>query len=599
MAKVNLKHSGAVIDQQIDRVIDGSVVVENTLSALDENSNKPVSGKGVAEAINAASNNLKARGYIYMGVATPTTTPDVSGGKVFYLAAQAGSYPNFDTTIASDMLTSLAWNGERWIAVRIADLVTPAEVEKAILDNTASEVTADGVTPVSGKAVYDALAPTSELAEKNKEDIGAILSSFGEQDFMYGVEWDTTNPATAMVRIGNSELHRTLPIHNMMRGCLLDDDGNVLEYLPRKSWVGQTLDGSKGQVMVEIPEHYRYFEEEGTIRRCKLSLYALPNYHKVPKMYISAYEATVQRSTTKLCSVVNTDADYRGGNNNSAWDGTYRTLLGRPATVISRTNFRNYARKRKSSTTEWNCQDYNAYKAVFWLYYVEYANRNCQLAFNAEKDANGYAQGGLGNGITTVSGTAWREYNGYYPFAPCGHTDELGNGSGEVAYEALKEDGSVWATVYANRYRGIENPFGHIWKWTDGINIKISPTEENGGDNTSKVFVADNPANYNDTGYDGYAVQGLEARTEGYVRQLVFGEQGDIMPAVAGGSSTTYWADYHYTNIPTSEALRGVLFGGNASNGASAGFGFAYSFYAPSAADAPIGSRLCFIPAKE
>ena len=291
---------------------------------------------------------------------------------------------------------------------------------------------------------------------------------------------------------------------------------------------------------------------------------------------------------------MNTDADYRGGNNNSAWDGTYRTLLGRPATVLSRTNFRSYARKRKSSTTEWNCQDYNAYKAVFWLYYVEYANRNCQLAFNAEKDANGYAQGGLGNGITNM--VSWDAYNSYYPFVPCGHTDELGNGSGEVAYEALKEDGSVWVTVYANRYRGIENPFGHIWKWTDGINIKISPTEENGGDNTSKVYVADNPANYKDTGYDGYAVQGLEARTEGYVRQLVFGEQGDIMPAVVGGGSTTYWADYHYTNIPTSEALRGVLFGGYALLGADAGFGYARSDYAPSNAIAYIGSRLCFIP---
>ena len=426
----------------------------------------------------------------------------------------------------------------------------------------------------------------------------AGLLPYLEQQCAYGIEWNTAVSSAAATRIGSTDLHKSLPIQSRLRGCLLDDDGNVVEYLNPTNWKAHTLDGSRGQVMVEIPQHYRKFETVGTIRRCKISEYPLPGYHSVPKMYISAYEATVQRSTTKLCSVVNTDADYRGGNNNSAWDGTYRTLLGRPATVISRTNFRNYARKRKSSTTEWNCQDYNAYKAVFWLYYVEYANRNCQLAFNAEKDANGYAQGGLGNGITTVGGTAWSEYNNYYPFVPCGHTDELGNGSGEVAYEALKEDGSVWATVYANRYRGIENPFGHIWKWTDGINIKISPTEENGGDNTSKVYVADNPANYNDTGYDGYAVQGLEARTEGYVRQLVFGEQGDIMPAVVGGGSTTYWADNHYTNIPTSEALRGVLFGGNAHYGANAGFGYACSNYAPSRSDADIGSRLCFIPAK-
>ena len=424
----------------------------------------------------------------------------------------------------------------------------------------------------------------------------AGLLPYLEQQCAYGIEWNTAVSSAAATRIGSTDLHKSLPIQSRLRGCLLDDDGNVVEYLNPTNWKAHTLDGSRGQVMVEIPQHYRKFETVGTIRRCKISEYPLPGYHSVPKMYISAYEATVQRSTTKLCSVVNTDADYRGGNNNSAWDGTYRTLLGRPATVISRTNFRSYARKRKSSTTEWNCQDYNAYKAVFWLYYVEYANRNCQLAFNAEKDANGYAQGGLGNGITTVSGTAWNEYNGYYPFVPCGHTDELGNGSGEVAYEALKEDGSVWATVYANRYRGIENPFGHIWKWTDGINIKISPTEENGGDNTSKVYVADNPANYKDTGYDGYAVQGLEARTEGYVRQLVFGEQGDIMPAVVGGGSTTYWADYHYTNIPTSEALRGVLFGGGASYGANAGFGYACSYYAPSNAIANFGSRLCFIP---
>lgn len=131
----------------------GSVVVDNTLSALDLESKKPVDSQGIASAIEAVSNSLKARGYIYMGVATPTTTPDVSGGKVFYLAAQAGEYTNFGYTLPTDALTSLEWDGERWFAVRIADLVTHAEVEQAILDNTASEVTADGTKPVSGEAV--------------------------------------------------------------------------------------------------------------------------------------------------------------------------------------------------------------------------------------------------------------------------------------------------------------------------------------------------------------------------------------------------------------------------------------------------------------
>lgn len=569
------KHRGGTIDRQIDRVIDGSVVKENTASDVTPSGLYPVSGAGISAAIEAAKTDLKNRGYIFMGVATPATVAKVSG-KCFYLAAKAGHYDSFGMVLPTDALTAFYWEGERWIAERIVDLVTPAEVAQAI---------------------SLAIGPVSKQVEKNRQDIGAILGSFGEQDFMYGVEWDVTVSATAMTRIGNPELHRTLPIHNMMRGCLLDDDGNVVEYLPRTSWVGQTLDGSKGQVMVELPEHFRKFEEEGNIRRCKLSLYELPGYHRVPKMYISAYEATVQRSTNKLCSVKNTDADYRGGNNNSAWDGTYRSLLGRPATNINRTNFRKYARARNAAATaEWNCLVYNAYKAVFWLFYVEYAIRNCQRAFDAEKDANGYAQGGLGNGITTAEGANWSEYNGSYPFVPCGHTDELGNGSGEVAYEALKEDGSAWETVYANRYRGIENPFGHIWKCSDGINIKVSPTEENGGDNTSKIYVTDNPADYKDTGYDGYALQGLESRSGGYIRQLVFGEQGDIISALDGGGSTIFWADSHFIGSFDRESLSVVMFGGYADSGARGGFSFASSGYGPLYENARIGSRLCFIP---
>ena len=69
------------------------------------------------------------------------------------------------------------------------------------------------------------------------------------------------------------------------------------------------------------------------------------------------------------------------------------------------------------------------------------------------------------------------------------------------------------------------------------------------------------------------------------------------MPSVVGGGSSTYFCDYHYTNIPTTEALRGVLFGGRANNGSTAGFAFANSYNAPSYTDALIGSRLCFIPA--
>ena len=92
-------------------------------------------------------------------------------------------------------------------------------------------------------------------------------------------------------------------------------------------------------------------------------------------------------------------------------------------------------------------------------------------------------------------------------------------------------------------------------------------------------------------------MRGLEARTEGYVKSLILGEHGEIMPESVGGGSTTYFTDYHYTNIPASgKVLRGVLFGGAASYSAHAGLACANSNGVPSSANAYFGSRLCFIP---
>jgi hypothetical protein len=75
---------------------------------------------------------------------------------------------------------------------------------------------------------------------------------------------------------------------------------------------------------------------------------------------------------------------------------------------------------------------------------------------------------------------------------------------------------------------------------------------------------------------------------------------GHFLPLVAGGSgagSTSFWCDYFYQSKPASgSTLRGLLLGGNASAGASAGLGFAYTYYDPSFTHATIGSRLCFMP---
>src|SRR5690606_40302071 len=104
---------------------------------------------------------------------------------------------------------------------------------------------------------------------------------------------------------------------------LLADDGTVNYYLDadnsslREDGTSATLDGSHGQVMVEIPRHWRKFETEGYIRRVWISLTPFKGAHEVPKMYVSAYKASLKRDTNTLSSVVNMDPNYRGGNNQS------------------------------------------------------------------------------------------------------------------------------------------------------------------------------------------------------------------------------------------------------------------------------------------
>ena len=242
---------------------------------------------------------------------------------------------------------------------------------------------------------------------------------------------------------------------------------------------------------------------------------------------------------------------------------------------------------------------YDMQKTLYWLFVIEYATLNSQAAYNASPTAEGFHQGGLGDGVTTFSSNDWNTFNGYYPFVPCGISDSLGNRTGVVDYTVNNEAESnpITKTFQVPRYRGVENPFGHIWQWTDGINVRISPNADKGGDGLSKVFVCSDPAKFNDSNYEGYSHVGNEARTEGYVKEVIFGEGGEIMPKTVGGGSTTYFCDYHYTNIPTTETLRGVLFGGAANNGSAAGFACSDSSYAPSYSVTDFGSRLCFFPA--
>jgi hypothetical protein len=412
---------------------------------------------------------------------------------------------------------------------------------------------------------------------------------------VYGVQWNINDGATTLTRIGNMSLHNAstgLPVQNNMKRCLLLDNGTVNYYLNPNNSLQKldgspsVLDGTDGQVMVEIPQHYRKFEYDGDIQRVLISEFPFNSAQLIPLQYISAFEASLFRPQNKLSSVINSSTDYRGGNNNASFDTQTNSLLGMPATNISRIDFTAFAENRGA---KWFQMLYQTYKTVVWLYMIEHAERNSQANFNPNLTLEGYRQGGLGIGVTDINFTTWNNFNGANPFIKCGD-GELDN---KTSSKAITHP--VLGSTQIPQYRGIEHPFGHIWKWGEGINVRSIA----GGN--IEMYTADGYT-FSSTDYNNYTFQGNTAITNDFIRNLINGESSldvELLPSIvgSGASSTTFWADQYFQNRPASgESLRAVRFGGGADSGVGAGFLRSNVAGVPSFAITAVGGRLCFVP---
>lgn len=453
----------------------------------------------------------------------------------------------------------------------------------AVADNTHMVVFSSPKTGTSTSTIHKIKLEYGDISTEWSpawEDIPDL-----EERYAYGVEWDTASSSPDGVRVGNMQLHRELPVQSGMRGVVLDNNGGVYYYHEPTAWK-MTFASKDYASMVEIPDHWYRIYITGTKFKMMLSSIPLPGYKHISKFYIGSSEAQMLRSLGLLMSDKTNSTDTRGGDNTSEWDNTYRSLLGCPVTNLTRDQFRQAARKRGSG---WEMYTYNAHKILFWLFAVEYATLDSQKPFNAQKDANGFAQGGLGPGPTQM--TDWTNFNNANPLIPCGYTNEFGNGSGEKAYVVKNASGGTHATLMANRYRGIENPFGHIWKYTDGANIQVTT----GDSGLSILWTTDDPSNFSDTSYTGYNKKGNICRTNGYAKKMLLGEDGDIVATEIGGSSSTYWCDYYYT-YTSANRMQVVVVGGSADHGSNAGLAHVGTSNAPSDAHRHLGSRLCFFP---
>lgn len=461
-----------------------------------------------------------------------------------------GNIDNLETALNAD-ITEL-----RSTILKVNDKVGLTEANE-MPDLSSTNYLADSPSAISAAVTLD-------------EEIGKL--SRNENELWYGVKFDLANGSSPDgVRTGNMEMHRTLPIQSKMRGCTINNDDNTKRYLKADDWNkwedGVTItDDSKGiapEIMVEIPEHYRLLvaTPDNTVE-IRMSEYNLPGYTKVEKKYIGAYEG-----------VINTGS---AGTQNTLRSIAVSASKLKPIVNETRNQFQTFARG-SNRTNNWNIYTYDAHRDIAWLFVVEYATLNSQKAFNASLTAEGYHQGGLGDGVTT--GTVTVNGATTYSFVPSGTTKSLGNGTGIIEYTHTNTnaEGTSTGTKVVNvpRYRGIENPFGHVWK--NVIDVVVAGTD-------NSVYICKDYTKFgtfeggtNPTAEQlitaGYELQDFKESTitSQYVKKLVNNNQADLFPAIVGNeaSSTTYYCDYHWTN--TVATPRTLLIGGGSDNESNAG----------------------------
>lgn len=521
----------------------------------------------------------------------PLKSDEISSGKyIMFEIVGGGDYGSYQycysTLIASTrnieyvklvkQQSSIYNGGDQFVAGYV---VTSANVEIWLGQNT-SYSTSLCITCKNKNLATNVLTASPVNTQPQNFVLGEIVTL--DAPDWYGVSWSETSSNPDCTRIGNMDMHRTLPIQSMMKPFAFNCGQPHFkdQYVPVKEnftsgQYSHNVNDSLSQatndvnIMIKIPEFWYTddYDFNTKTHNLKICQHAKSGWNHHKEAYVSAYELynLNGRAISKRENI--------------------------PTVNFTRANGRTWARANGfDGEAKWNLYTYEEHRAICHLFLVEYATRNSQKAVNTTLTVEGFRQGGLGSGCTT--GTATINGATTYSFIPTGSSDSLGSGSGEVTVTIQQTDSSghntSTITHKCNRYRGIENPFGHVWKHTDDV-ISIY----GGGYRTwYKSIKPEQFANNKNTSYKPLTTATV---VTGYKTEIRATPTCDFFAAACtNGSESTYWCDYNWDNTDTSEHC--LLIGGNSDDGIWAGLFYLYSYNGVGHSSASVGSRLTYLP---
>ena len=412
----------------------------------------------------------------------------------------------------------------------------------------------------------------------------------------FGRRWPRGNSSPVGTAIGDLDLGRAFARTIGLGGYLVQNNHSREKLLAsnhnkKESGANADLTGAAGHYQWgwNVPLYYQVYEDE--VGLCETFSLTGPrpgywNYYIPVGSRSCAGYAAMDRTNSKLMSVVNSTAQFRGGNNDATLDSEYNSQLCKPVTNMAISSLRTAARQ---NGTLWFANERVMQYVTAALKRVIFGNRNIQAAFNATLDANGLRQGGTGSGIDLP--TDWNNNFHYYPYIRLDVGVDQGDLTGLIS-TTITENGASKAIGNIPSFYGLKNDYKYLYAMSENMLLQCN------ADKSQSLFI--------DNSIDGTqmnlsSVTGLtqiatgpvaEAGAWQYAKDYTLKNLAFLPKEELGGSSSTFFCDGYY-NPAAGSGLRGAGLLGLANAGGNAGSLCLNGHNGVSGASANWGAFLC------
>lgn len=574
-----------IFELEIKEAIDGEVApippYEEVTGALEKVLAGVEAAKGYAESAETSADRAETA---RQQAVTAQNAAKISAD----LASASAHQTTADKTATAGYAQTAETNADSTAADRqaVQDMAAQVTADKATVAENTAKVAADRIATENALSDFNQKLEDADEILTGVEDIKAYLGYVDED--IVGLCVDYKNKtfkrlAGAYGKTAGTDFD-VFPMYGGRKRCNVSDDGTINAYYGDENYIE---DGTNGQVMVYQPaffykvvplemdvqndgigyhlrkanyyvstkaktgfkRHPLFYDKNGEeIEFALLSAFEGSIFDVSADAFLFADEQVMDNANDKFCSIAG--AKPASGKTQD----------------LTRLKVEQMSQNRGS---DWHGDLIKAESANQLLMIIEMGMMNLQTA--------------IGQGVVSVSDIPSTENNS----KATGQTSSLGNSTGQAEGTA----GQVSIT-----YRGVENPWGNIWKFVYGVNIWGNGSMKGG---VPYICTDLNFAEFKNSG--NYESAGFTVtNADGYISAMGYGgEEYDwlFFASECLGNSSVPVGDYHWVT-QNLNGYRIARLGGRWNDGSNVGGFCWYLYHGVGAHYRDVGGRLVYVPTK-